>query len=164
MIKRIICLFLTTTVLLLLCSCSSIKEVFWDLVGAEFDREERIRAEKIANGEIVRGKDTVLIWGDTFEIGHLPDSDNLYIYISGSPHTVLRGVSTYKKTGECLYIIADEGYAIIDNNDFCRIYINSDSQTDAIDSSRVESEHLKYLSSFDEFTPSEREVFMRNTG
>jgi hypothetical protein len=47
-----------------------VSDKLWDVVCEQLDKEEAERERQIANGEIVRGKDTALIWGNTYEIWH----------------------------------------------------------------------------------------------
>ena len=43
--------------------------IFWNIIAVQFDKEENDRQQKVEKGELIRGKDTVLIWGNMYEIG-----------------------------------------------------------------------------------------------
>ena len=72
---------------------------------------------------------------------------------------------------EKLYVLSDEGYAVIDKNNLCRVcvtvpddeFVNGYTVDDAgneIPISRyIENENVIYLKSYSEFTGEERKVF-----
>ena len=144
---------------------------FWNLVVTQFDKEEQERIQKMENGEIVRGKDTVRIWGDMYEIGHYSDSNHLEIYINGHIEQVLTRVKIHKVIKKKLYVISEEGYAVINKSNLCKVYIivpknefvngySVDKQGNQIDYSRfIENEHVQYLAQYNEFSMEEQEVF-----
>lgn len=86
---------------------------FWGFVSQQLSKEEEEKNQKIANDEIVRGKDTVLIWNNKYEIGHYFDGDHLSIKNEDYTFSnVLKNVKRHKVENEKLYIIFDEGLAV----------------------------------------------------
>lgn len=96
---------------------------FLNFIFAQLDREEQERQQKIENGELIRGKDTVLIWENKFEIWHHIDEECLSIENNGAFQDVLKKIRKYKILEEKLYVLSDEGYAVIDKNNVCRVFI-----------------------------------------
>mgnify|MGYP006935845565 CR=1 FL=1 len=144
---------------------------FWNIVGEQLDKEEQERAQKINNGEIVRGKDTILIWNDIFDIGHYYDGDYLSLYSSGVYNNILRNVISHRIHDDKLYVVSEEGCSVIDEDNLCKVYItgsvNSSVDTDIVDGEEntlkndqhVENKHIKYLKSFSEFSQEDRQIF-----
>ena len=122
------------------------------------DKEEEQRQKDIENGEIIRGKDTIIIWGDTFELLHSYNDIHLSVkrnvsknqYISD---TILEKIKNYKINHGKLYIVSDDGFAILDENNNCRIYIYSDYDN------FIQNDKLKYLYSFSNFSEEEQKMF-----
>lgn len=75
---------------------------FWGFISQQLNKEEEEQNQKIANGEIVRGKDTVLIWKNKYEIGRYYDGN----------HLLIKNVKRNKVENEKLYIISDEGLTL----------------------------------------------------
>lgn len=144
---------------------------FWNIVVTQFDKEEQERIQNMENGEIVRGKDTVRIWGDMYEIGHYPDSNHLEIYINGHIEQVLMRVKIHKVIKKKLYVISEEGYAVINKDNVCKVFItvpkeefvngySVDEQGNKSYYSRfVDNEYIQYLSDFNGFLEEEQENF-----
>ena len=148
----------------------SISYGFWNFIAENLDREEQERNRKAANGEIIRGKDTVLIWGEMYEIGHYSDGDHLSIKNKDASLTnILKKIKKHKVSHEALYIVSEEGFGIIDKNNFCRVYITVpkeefvsgyyiDAEGNQENISRyVENIHIQYLADFNEFSIEEQE-------
>ena len=136
--------------------------IFWNSIFIQLDKEEAEREKRIEAGLPVRGKDTVLIWRDKYDITVSASGASLDIYIDGDTQMVLDKVKDhyiYKKT---LYVLSDDGYAVIDNDNHCRVYIFTPKEELEYSSQHygtIEDEHIKYLSSYEEFSESEREIF-----
>ena len=149
----------------------STSKIFWDIVVTEFDKEEKKRQQKVGNDEVIRGKDTILVWENMYEIGHYSDGNHLEIALDGTFETILENVTIHKIVSETLYIISDEGYAVINKSNLCKVYIivpknefvngySVDKQGNQIDYSRfIENEHVQYLAQYNEFSMEEQEVF-----
>lgn len=147
--------------------------IFWDFVGNQLDKEENKRLEAIENGEIVRGKDTVLIWGNMYEIGHYYDGNHLSIENKETVGIILKKVVEYKNKNGKLYIVSDEGYAVIDKNNLCRVFITVDDEefvngyTEDADGNRtyisrkIECENIEYLSEYNDFSSEEKDLFKK---
>ena len=173
--KKIIVFGILAVILILILSFKPIlqlsSEFLWDFVVTQFDKEEKDRQQKIENGEIVRGKDTILIWGNMYEIGHYSDSNHLEIYINGLSKNVLEKINKYKIVKKQLYIISDEGFAVVDKNNLCRVFItvpekdfvngySIDEQGNKSYYTRyVDNKNIKYLSEFNEYSEEEQKIF-----
>ncbi|MCC8160329.1 MAG: hypothetical protein LIO53_03275 [Oscillospiraceae bacterium] len=81
-----------------------LSDSFWDFVVTEFNNEEKERQQKVEDGEIVSGKDTILIWENMYVIGHYYDSDHLNIERNGTSNIILEKVKKYKVKKKQLYI------------------------------------------------------------
>lgn len=146
-------------------------QLFWNFVSVQFDREEQERQRWSDEGNIVRGKDTALIWENMFEIWHQSGEKLLSIETKNLSKTILEKVNGYRVVADKLYVVSEEGYAVIDRNNLCRVYItvpedrfvtgfSVDEQGNRHALSRfIESENIQYLSSFEAFSAKEQEVF-----
>lgn len=144
---------------------------FWNFISTQLDKEEAEREKIIKEGGIIRGKDTVLIWENKFEIWHQNDELRLSLEINDLTENILMGIRKYKIIRKKLYIVAEEGYAIIDKDNLCRVYItippeefiegySMDNEGIQHPISRfVSDEHVQYLSSYDDFATEEKAVF-----
>lgn len=151
--------------------------VFWRLIALELDREDEERRRLIADGKIVRGKDTVLIWGDTFDICRYPDGESLGVQTSDgykivlekiTYHEVVRNWFPYNKK---LYVLSEEGFAVIDEDNVAKVYIvvppsefvsgYSEDENGKRDYflRYIEDERIRYLSDFDDFSEEEQQKF-----
>lgn len=81
-----------------------LSDSFWDFVVTEFNNEEKEQQQKVEDGEIVSGKDTILIWENMYVIGHYYDSDHLNIERNGTSNIILEKVKKYKVKKKQLYI------------------------------------------------------------
>lgn len=151
-------------------------DIFWTVIANQLDREEKEREEKIANNEIVRGKDTVLVWNNLYEIGHFSDGKHLSIKTGDINDNILEKIYSYKVSKNKLYICSEEGYAVIDDNNFCKVFVtvpavnfvngySEDEYGNRLYISRfVEDEHIMYLENYDDFSENERKMFNRLDG
>ena len=138
--------------------------------------EDAERQKKIANGEeieIATGRDTVLEWGKKFHIVKLGlDNDKVLCVDEGKVFPrVLRRIRDYSFYGNSLYVVSYEGYAVIDANELCRIFITA-PLNDFIErkeygvtskgeslfySGKTESEYIVYLDSFSDYSKEEQD-------
>ncbi len=153
-----------------------IHNYFWKGFDYLFQKEEQARIEAVERGNIVRGKDTVLIWKNTFDIAHLSDGNYLAVKdpkAKGlSMDNVLKGVTHHKSKKNKLYIISKEGYAVIDETPFCRVYVTvpaedfvsgytTDSEGNKHYISRfIDNEYVEYLDDFSDFSSEEQEILL----
>ena len=146
---------------------------FWNVVVTLFDNEEKNRQKKSDINEIVRGKDTILIWENMYVIGHYFDSNYLTIERNGISDTILEKVKNYKVKKKKLYVLSEEGYAIIDKENTCRVFITV-SKDDFVNgfstdldetqhpiSRFINDEHIQYLNSYSDFATDEKEIFKK---
>ena len=74
------------------------------------DKEEEQRQKDIENGKIIRGKDTIIIWGDTFELFHSYKDIQLCVKRNIAKNqytsdTILEKIKNYRIKHGKLYII-----------------------------------------------------------
>ena len=138
-------------------------DAFWNSIYEEIDREEK-------NGKIVAGKDTILIWGNMYEIGHFPCDNELTVKTKDLRGVLLHDVKKHKVKENKLYVISGVGYAVIDKNNLCRvfltvpegelldIYSKDGKKKFTFQIEKVDEEHIIYLSDFNQFTEEERKI------
>ena len=138
----------------------------------ELEREFAEWDERRENGEIVPGKDTRLIWENKYQIIKYPSWLTLLIYEepNGLTDSVLQNITDYKTKGEKLYVVSEEGYAVIDKDSFCRVcitvpadefingYIVAKDGSKFSHSGFLEYDNILYLSKFEDFTEDERKI------
>ena len=147
-----------------------ITESFWNIVIEQLDREESERLLKNKNGEVVRGKDTLMIWNDHFELWKNNNEINLSIFTKEHDGILLKKVSAFDIDNNYLYVISEEGYAIIDKNNFCRIFIvvsdedfangvteDKDENENYINR-HIENEYIRYLDNYNDFSVDEQNI------
>lgn len=138
--------------------------IFWNSIIIQLDKEEAEREKRIEAGLPIRGKDTVLIWRDKYDICKSSNTKLLMIYIDGDEQVVLGKVTDHYIYNKTLYVLSDDGYAVIDNENNCRVFIFTPKEELEYSTQHygsIEDEHVKYLSSYEEFLESERKVFER---
>ena len=144
---------------------------FWNLVVTQFDKEEQERQQKIEKGDIVSGKDTILIWGNMYEIGHYSDSNHLEMHTNGLSETILKKITIHKVIKKKLYIISEEGYAVINEDNLCKVYVTvpekefvngysvDEQGNKSYYSQYIKNGHIQYLLAFNEFSEDEQKNF-----
>ncbi len=138
--------------------------IFWNLIDLQFEKEEAEREKRTETGLPVRGKDTELIWQDKYDICKSSDTRLLMIYIDGDTQVVLDKVRDFDIDKKTLYVLSDDGYAVIDNKNNCRVFISTPKEELEYSTQRygsIDDEHIRYLSSYEEFSESEREILER---
>lgn len=134
-------------------------DIFWDAICAQLEREEAERQRKYENHEVVIGRDTVAVFGKHYDIGKTYRDgkriDHLWIVVEDADGVVLSGVTNYDSRRGCFYVISEEGYAVIDKNDYCRVYLTVPEE----EQDKIESKHIEYLDSYEEFSEKERKYF-----
>ena len=123
-------------------------------VSAKMDAEEEDRARRAAEGHIIEGRDTFAIWNDTYAIMRYSVPSLYYRYTPYGQYAdyacLLENVTEHKTTKHNLYVWSDDGCAVVDENNLCRLYTEKDT-TDISD-----YEAIRCLSSFDEFSEEEQ--------
>mgnify|MGYP006876774349 CR=1 FL=1 len=147
-----------------------ISKSFWNFVNVQLDKEEQERQQKIQDGELVRGKDTILMWGNMYQIGRYSDGDYLSIKTENEVNSgVLGKVIKHKAVANKLYVILENGCAVIDENNLCKIFISISGEEIATDlqgneenhSQCVVSQYVEYLSNINEFSEEEQKVLSK---
>ena len=136
--------------------------IFWNLIDLQFEKEEAEREKRIETRLPVRGKDTALIWRDKYDICKSSGTKLLMIYIDGDTQVVLDKVKDFDINKKTLYVLSDDGYAVIDNKNNCRVFIfkpKEELEYSTQHYGSIDDEHIRYLSSYEEFSKSEREIF-----
>ena len=138
--------------------------------------EDEERQRKKANGEeveIIHGKDTIFEMGDLYCISKYGlDNDRVLMLHDTSPSSdIISRIYDYSFHNNSLYIVSYEGYAVIDKNDLCKVYITVPLE-DFMDgkeygvtskgerlfySGKTESEYVVYLDSFDDYSKEEQD-------
>lgn len=156
--KMLIVLIAIMTVSLSGCS---FKEKASDMV-ADFliDAHERELDEKIKNHEVIEGRDTVFVWQKHYQIlkGYTLDGvreEDLWITVEDADGMILDDLIEYDSKSKCFYVISEEGYAVIDKNDYCRVYLTVPEE----EQDKIESKYIEYLDSYEEFSEKERKYF-----
>ncbi len=139
--------------------------------------EDEERQRKKANGEEVEyisGKDTVFEWHDKYYItkGGYDNRKTLSIRKRGTLFgDILDRVEDYSFLGTSIYVVSYEGYAVIDKNDLCKVYITVPLEDFIAEkeygvtpkgerlfySGKTESEYVVYLDSFDDYSKEEQD-------
>ncbi len=136
---------------------SKISAFAWDMIYRQLDKEEEEMNRKIANHEVVRGKDTKLIWGKHYDIAKFSDKYHFSITSKESDGIILHSVTRFGFYDDCLYIISDEGKAIVNEDEHCRAYaIAPDLITN---SNEQEKSYIEFLNSYSDFSQSEQKNF-----
>ena len=138
--------------------------------------EDAERQRKIANGEeveIIHGKDTIFEMGDLYCISKYGlDNDKVLMLHDTSPSSdVISRIYDYSFYNNSLYIVAYEGYAVIDKDDLCKVYITvprdeffegkeyevTSKGEKLFYSGKTESEYVVYLDSFSDYSKEEQD-------
>lgn len=146
------------------------KPLFVDMLKESEERERRIaNGEKV---EMITGKDTVLEWKELYYIFKqgLENEKILFIYEDYSLEAILGRIRDYAFHETSLYVISHEGYAVIDNENLCKVYITapindfSEKKEYGVNSKgekmfysgKVEDSHIVYLDCFEEYSETEQ--------
>ena len=146
--------------------------VVWNFIAEQFEKEEQERMVALERGEIITGKDTMLVWNNKYVLYHQDGDDTLCIhYDDGNEEDIIGNVTKYKKKRDTLYLISDEGYVTIDENNLCRVYISvpkdefvrgyseDENGKRTYISNFIVDENIEYLDSFNDFSTDEQGVF-----
>ncbi|MBQ7718790.1 MAG: hypothetical protein IJT38_05765 [Clostridia bacterium] len=121
--------------------------------------------------KIGRGRDTVLVWNDTYDIGHYVDGNHLFIWeTKESYYKVLSNIKKHKVIWGKLYIVAEDGYAVIDKKDFCRIFLTTPDEeyvkkvgydrtgNPIYVSKKVDNDLIEYIVDFTDYSDKEQKI------
>lgn len=140
---------------------------FWSKVESQLDYERFLEEGDDFNK---------ISWGDlSFQINHHKSGNNLeYVSVADKEsYILLKNISSYKIVEEKLYVRSKDGYAIVDENNICKIFVDQsilkttgeytqDEYGNKIYSNqKVDKENIKYLSSYDDFSTQERDIFKK---
>lgn len=131
------------------------------LIASQLDKE---REKDVGQYNIVN-------WNDgLFQINHSLSEDRLELIGEDYSVVLLKDISHYRIKKHTLYITANDGYAIIDENDNARILITEYDELDQYsleyeiiqDNRRIiyskcyNDEHIEYLDNFNQFSENEQ--------
>ena len=146
-----------------------VTDSIWNFVVVQLEKEEQERLVAIENGEIVRGKDTMLVWKDKYVLYHHAGCNALCIhYENGIEKCIIDKVESHAVQRDSLYLYSEEGFVVIDKNNLCRVlvtipdkeFVNGHGINDngeKIHYSRyLDDYNIKYLNDFREFSTEEQ--------
>lgn len=140
---------------------------FWSKVESQLDYERSLEVGDDFNK---------ISWGDlSFQINHHKSGNNLeYVsFANRESYVLLKSISSYKIVEGKLYVRSKDGYAVIDENNVCRIFVDQsvlqtteeytqDKYGNKIYSNqKVDKENIKYLLNYDDFSTKERDIFKK---
>ena len=140
---------------------------FWSKIESHLDYERSLEVGDDFNK---------ISWGDlSFQINHHKSGDNLeYVsVVDKERYILLKNISSYKIVEGKLYVRSKDGCAIVDENNICKIFVDQsiikttgeytqDKYGNKIYSNqKADKENIKYLSSYDDFSTQERDIFKK---
>ena len=140
---------------------------FWSKIESQLDYERSLEVGDDFNK---------ISWGDlSFQINHHKSGNNLeYVSVADKEsYILLKNISSYKIVEEKLYVKSKDGYAIVDENNICKIFVDqSISKTTGeytqdeygnkiYSNQKFDKENIEYLSSYDDFSTQERNIFKK---
>ena len=92
-----------------------------------------------------------VVWGDlSFQINHYKSGNKLDYVKNNKKISLLTEIRNYKISENKLYIVSNEGCAVVEGNNTAKIYIISEN--------KFIFEDIVYLNSFDEFEETEQAI------
>lgn len=152
-------------VLIVVCNRNSIKNFAWRCFDKQIDNARSLEVGDDFNK---------ISWGDLgFQINHHKDGNNLeYVNVTSKEiYVLLKGISSYKIFDNNLYVKSKNGFAVVDSNNFCRIFLeypNAECSNDGFYNANgykvfhvtsLESDKILYLSDYSEFNDDEKNIF-----
>ena len=140
---------------------------FWSKIESQLDYERSLEVGDDFNK---------ISWGDlSFQINHHKSGNNLeYVSVADKEsYILLKNISSYKIMEGKLYVKSKDGYAIVDENNICKIFVDQsifqkseeytqDKYGNKIYSNqKVDKENIKYLLNYDDFSMQERDIFKK---
>ena len=97
-------LILSIVIILIFVTVLNMKPIFSfvldsviNIITTQLDKEEQERLESIDRGEIIRGKDTMLIWNNKYQMLHQTGDDGFFRHNSdGTIDDIIRKIYKYK--------------------------------------------------------------------
>ena len=147
-------------------------------IFAILDAEEAARQEKIERGEPVAGKDTMIIWNKKYDISKYSNGNETFgdldIIEKDFSDNIMRRIKKFDEYKDKLYIYSYDGYAVIDEDNICRVFItipqedfergyslDENGNKTKFYPDKVEHEKVIYLSAFEEFSEKEQEILKK---
>ena len=129
-------------------------EVFLSLIDYQFSKEESERIEKMERHEVVRGKDTAYIWNKHYEVWSQSGDKYFGIETAETSGVLLLKAYLIDVYKEQFYVVAEDGYAVVDRDNFCRMFLLTDAE-------KIESKYIEYLDSYQEYSEEEQKHFSK---
>lgn len=105
----------------------------------------------------------VIFYSEECEFGIFKTTSNVLAYrISQSGYiNILKNIKIYKKHKGNLYVISNDGYAVVNiNENTCKVFYDSNNISENINKF---SNNIKLLKSFEDFSAVEKEYFLKLT-
>ncbi len=148
-VSFIITIIITTTALSIEPIRNKAIDIFFNWVSYQMDKEEAEREEKYKRHEVVNGKDTACIWNKHYEIWNQSGDKRFGIETAETDCVIFLKVQAYDAYKDQFYVVAEEGYAVVDRENHCRMFLLQDIEIE-------ESKYFEYLSSYEDFSERER--------
>lgn len=95
-----------------------------------------------------------VVWGDlTIQINHYKSGNKLDYVKNNDKKSLLEKVKNYKISENKLYVIANDGYAVVDENNVVKIFTTSNQ--------KFILDNVKYLNSFESFEDDEQKMLKK---
>lgn len=95
-----------------------------------------------------------VVWGDfTIQINHYKSGNKLEYVKNEEKTSLLETVKAYKISENKLYVVADDGYAVVDEHNMVKIYLTSGNE--------FVLDNVIYLTSFDDFEENEQRILKK---
>ena len=140
---------------------------FWGKIESQLDYERSLEVGDDFNK---------ISWGDlSFQINHHKSGNNLeYVSVANKEiYILLQNISSYKITEGKLYVKSKNGYAIVDESNICKIfmdqsnfqtageYTQDESGNKIYSNQKIDKENVKYLLNYEDFSAKERKIFKK---
>ena len=142
-------------ILILLCAMiiMSITFIYRDTIGNQIS----IWIDNILDYERtmdVGDKFNKAVWGDfTIQINHYKSGNKLEYVKNEEKTSLLETVKNYKILENKLYVVAGDGYAVVDENNIVKIYLTSGNE--------FILDNVIYLTSLDDFEENEQRILKK---
>lgn len=142
-------------ILILLCAMiiMSITFIYRDTIGNQISIwiDNRLDYERTMD---VGDKFNKVVWGDfTIQINHYKSGNKLEYVKNEEKTSLLETVKNYKILENKLYVVAGDGYAVVDENNIVKIYLTSGNE--------FILDNVIYLTSLDDFEENEQRILKK---
>jgi len=131
----------------------SITFIYRDTIGNQISIwiDNRLDYERTMD---VGDKFNKVVWGDfTIQINHYKSGNKLEYVKNEEKTSLLETVKNYKILENKLYVVAGDGYAVVDENNIVKIYLTSGNE--------FILDNVIYLTSLDDFEENEQRILKK---